>query len=101
MKYRLLPQALIDLELIGDYIAEHNPNAAVRLVDTLERRWDLLTLHPFSGAARRHCARHSPSSRRRISHLVPCRRGFSLNPARAAWPAQYRGRRRRLVIFSR
>ncbi|AZO67534.1 type II toxin-antitoxin system RelE/ParE family toxin [Mesorhizobium mediterraneum] len=56
MKYRLLPQALIDLELIGDYIAEHNPNAAVRLVDTLERRWDLLTLHPFSGAPREDIA---------------------------------------------
>ena len=50
MKYRLLPQALIDLELIGDYIAEHNPDAAIRLVNILERRWDLLTLHPFSGA---------------------------------------------------
>nr|WP_287305469.1 hypothetical protein [Mesorhizobium sp.] len=26
--------------MIGDYIAEHNPNAAIRIVDTLERRWD-------------------------------------------------------------
>jgi toxin ParE1/3/4 len=34
VKYRLLPQALIDFEVIGDYIAEHNPNAVVRLVDT-------------------------------------------------------------------
>ncbi|TJW99963.1 MAG: type II toxin-antitoxin system RelE/ParE family toxin, partial [Mesorhizobium sp.] len=33
MRYRLLPQALIDLEPIGDTIAEHNPNAAIRLVD--------------------------------------------------------------------
>ncbi|RWO98031.1 MAG: type II toxin-antitoxin system RelE/ParE family toxin [Mesorhizobium sp.] len=41
---------------MGDYIAEHNPNAAVRLVDTLERRWDLLTLHPFSGAPREDIA---------------------------------------------
>ncbi|WP_287086876.1 type II toxin-antitoxin system RelE/ParE family toxin [Mesorhizobium sp.] len=40
MKYRLLPQALIDLEIIGDYIAGYNPNAAIRIVDTLERRWD-------------------------------------------------------------
>nr|WP_292648446.1 type II toxin-antitoxin system RelE/ParE family toxin [Mesorhizobium sp.] len=37
-------------------MAEHNPNAAVRLVDTLERRWDLLTLHPFSGAPREDIA---------------------------------------------
>ena len=52
MKYRLLPQALIDLEVIGDYIAAHNPNAAIRFVETLQRRWDLLTLHPRSGAPR-------------------------------------------------
>ncbi|UVK48011.1 type II toxin-antitoxin system RelE/ParE family toxin [Mesorhizobium sp. AR07] len=52
MKYRLLPQAEVDLEDIGDYIAGHDPRAAVRLVDALERRWDLLTLHPFSGAPR-------------------------------------------------
>ncbi|MDX8445086.1 type II toxin-antitoxin system RelE/ParE family toxin [Mesorhizobium captivum] len=37
---------------MGDYVAERNPNAAIRLVDALERRWDLLTLHPFSGAPR-------------------------------------------------
>lgn len=47
MKYQLLPQAAVDLEDIGDYIASHNPNAAVRFVDALERRWSLLTLHPF------------------------------------------------------
>ncbi|MDX8453882.1 type II toxin-antitoxin system RelE/ParE family toxin [Mesorhizobium sp. VK9D] len=52
MKYRLLPQALIDLEAIGDYIAGHNPNAAIRFVETLQRRWDLLTLHPESSAPR-------------------------------------------------
>lgn len=52
MKYRLLPQAVVDLEGIGDYSASHNPNAAVRFVDALERRWNLLTLHPFSGAPR-------------------------------------------------
>ncbi|TPM38311.1 type II toxin-antitoxin system RelE/ParE family toxin [Mesorhizobium sp. B2-3-4] len=52
MKYRLLPQAVDDLEDIGDYIASHDPRAAVRLVDVLESRWDLLTLHPFSGAPR-------------------------------------------------
>ncbi|TIL72762.1 MAG: type II toxin-antitoxin system RelE/ParE family toxin [Mesorhizobium sp.] len=56
MKYRLLPQAVIDLERIGDYIAEHNPDAAIRLVNILERRWDLLTLHPFSGAPREDIA---------------------------------------------
>lgn len=43
-----------DVEGIGDYIAEHSPKAAARLVDALERRWTLLTLHPFSGAGIRH-----------------------------------------------
>ncbi|CCV14818.1 type II toxin-antitoxin system RelE/ParE family toxin [Mesorhizobium sp. STM 4661] len=52
MKYRLLPQAAVDLEDIGDYIASHNPNAAIRLVDALEKRWHLLTLYPFSGPLR-------------------------------------------------
>ncbi|QKC76823.1 type II toxin-antitoxin system RelE/ParE family toxin [Mesorhizobium erdmanii] len=47
MKYRLVPQAVADLESIGDYIASHDPRAAVRLVEALERRWDLLTLHRF------------------------------------------------------
>lgn len=56
MRFRLLPQALIDLEELGDYIAGHSPNAAVRLVDALQRRWDLLTLHPFSGAPREDIA---------------------------------------------
>ncbi len=63
MRFRLLPQALIDLEDLGDYIAGHSPNAAVRLVDAFQRRWDLLTLHPFSGAPREDIA---PS----IRHLV-------------------------------
>ena len=52
MKYRLLPQALVDLEAIGDYVAAQNPNAAVRLVEVLQRRWELLTFHPWSGAPR-------------------------------------------------
>lgn len=52
MKYRLLPQAESDVEAIGDYIAEQNPTAAVRLIEALVSRWDLLTLHPFSGAPR-------------------------------------------------
>ena len=52
MRYRLLPQAMSDVEGIGDYIAEHSPKAAKRLVDALERRLTLLTLHPFSGGPR-------------------------------------------------
>jgi len=41
-----------DVEGISDYIAEHSPKAAMRIVDALERRWTLLSLHPFSGAPR-------------------------------------------------
>jgi toxin ParE1/3/4 len=74
VKYRLLLQAAIDLENIGDYIAGHDPRAAVRLVDALERRWDLLTLHPFSGAPRDDIA---PSIRHLVvgDYLTLCRVG--------------------------
>ncbi|MEP6564109.1 MAG: type II toxin-antitoxin system RelE/ParE family toxin [Mesorhizobium sp.] len=47
---------MIDLEGIADCIAGHSPNAAIRLVEALERRWNLLTLHPFSGAPREDIA---------------------------------------------
>jgi len=56
VKYRLLPQAEVDLEAIGDYVAADNPFAAVRLVDAFEARWRLLALHPFSGAPREDIA---------------------------------------------
>jgi toxin ParE1/3/4 len=46
VKYRLLPRAESDVEAIADYVAARNPNAAIRLVDALESRWDLLSLHP-------------------------------------------------------
>lgn len=74
MKYRLLPQAAVDLESIGDYIAGHDPRAAIRLLDALERRWDLLTLHPFSGAPRDDIA---PGIRHLVvgDYLTLCRVG--------------------------
>ncbi|WP_244510718.1 type II toxin-antitoxin system RelE/ParE family toxin [Mesorhizobium sp. LCM 4576] len=92
MKYRLLPQALVDLEAIGDYIAAHNPNAAIRFVETLQQRWDLLTLHPRSGAPRDDIL---PGIRHLVvgEYLTFYRIGDDAieNPPRAAWPAQNRG----------
>ena len=52
MIYYLLDQARADLEGIAEYIAQRNPAAAVRLIDALHERWELLTLHPFSGKGR-------------------------------------------------
>lgn len=52
MIYYLLDQAEADLVAITEYLAERNPTAAVRLLQALHRRWDLLTDQPFSGKAR-------------------------------------------------
>ena len=52
MSYRLSDKAEADLEEIADYIAQRNPRAAVSLVQTLLRRWELLATQPRSGALR-------------------------------------------------
>ncbi|MHA6684035.1 type II toxin-antitoxin system RelE/ParE family toxin [Mesorhizobium sp. A556] len=52
MKYRLLPRAEVDIEEIGDYISKQSPQAAVRMIEAFEQRWNLLVLYPFSGAPR-------------------------------------------------
>jgi toxin ParE1/3/4 len=52
MSYRLTPAAEAELEEIGDRIALEDPLAAVRLIDALYRRWELLAEYPLSGAAR-------------------------------------------------
>ncbi|WP_245442346.1 type II toxin-antitoxin system RelE/ParE family toxin [Mesorhizobium hawassense] len=91
MRYRLLPQAAVDLEDIGDYIASHSPNAAVRFVDAMERRWSLLALHPFSGAPRDDIA---PGIRHLVvGEYLTLYRGQSRcdrNRPHIAWPAQDR-----------
>ncbi|WP_245331173.1 type II toxin-antitoxin system RelE/ParE family toxin [Mesorhizobium sophorae] len=90
---------MVDLENIGDYIAGHDPSAAVRLVDALQRRWDLLTLHPFSGAPRDDIAPAIRSSGRwRLPHSVPGRRRRDRNHPRAARQTQDRSRRPRFMI---
>ncbi len=50
MTYRLLPRAEADIEEIGDYISRQNPGAALRLIETFMRRWNLLALYPLFGA---------------------------------------------------
>lgn len=52
MTYRLAPTAEVDIEEIGDRIVLDNPAAAVRLIEALHRRWELLSAYPLSGAAR-------------------------------------------------
>ena len=49
MIYYLLPRAEEDLERIGDYLAERNPAAAVRLVDAFHEKWLRLTHFPYLG----------------------------------------------------
>jgi plasmid stabilization system protein ParE len=49
MSYRLTPAAEADVEQIADRIALENPSAAMNLIDTLHRRWELLAAYPFSG----------------------------------------------------
>jgi toxin ParE1/3/4 len=52
MSFRLSSRALIDLQSIVDYISDFNPNAAHRLVNRLEERWELLVTQPRSGVLR-------------------------------------------------
>jgi toxin ParE1/3/4 len=52
VNYRLKPQAKADIEAIGDYIARHNPAAALAIMSRFTRRWELLATQPYSGASR-------------------------------------------------
>jgi toxin ParE1/3/4 len=52
MGYRLSPKADRDLDDIISFISEHNPRAAVRLLDRLAVRWQLLATQPRSGVPR-------------------------------------------------
>ena len=52
MSYRLTPQAEADLEEIADYLSQHSPAAAVKLIDRLHAKWQLLATQPRSGAPR-------------------------------------------------
>jgi toxin ParE1/3/4 len=43
------PKSVLDLEGIRGYIAQHNPTAALRLVQKIIRRTDRIALFPKSG----------------------------------------------------
>lgn len=49
MKLFLTPQAISDLNQIGDYIRERNPQAALRVRDSIETSLKLLELFPYAG----------------------------------------------------
>jgi toxin ParE1/3/4 len=55
-RYRFTPQAQQDLNDIHDYLAQHNPAAAARLVDAIERRCQALANSPGMGRACGHLA---------------------------------------------
>lgn len=45
-----------DLIEIWLSIAKHNPEAADRVLDAIEKRWEQLSLHPYSGMPREEIA---------------------------------------------
>lgn len=45
-----------DLIEIWLAIARHNPEAADRVLDAIEKRWELLSLYPYSGMEREEIA---------------------------------------------
>ena len=53
MSYRLLPQAELELEEIGDHIAEDSPANAQRFIERLTRKFVVLGRNPRIGRARR------------------------------------------------
>ncbi len=54
--YRLTPEASRDLENIGDHIAEANPAAALKVVDSIEERCRALARMPEMGRVRAELA---------------------------------------------
>ena len=62
-RYIISPGALADLDDVWDHIAEENPMAADRLMESLYERFRLLGTQPLMGEARPDLAldvRHSP-----------------------------------------
>ena len=50
--FRLARQADADLDEIADYIAEHNPNAALHEIERLHGKFVLLAANPLLGESR-------------------------------------------------
>jgi toxin ParE1/3/4 len=51
-KYRVLPQALRDLDAIADYILDDDPSRAISFVDELWARFRQITERPLSFPSR-------------------------------------------------
>jgi toxin ParE1/3/4 len=49
MDYRLAPRADNDLDEIWSYIAQDNPSAADRFIDSLGEKFAMLAAHPHAG----------------------------------------------------
>ncbi len=54
--YLLTPQAVHDLEEIHDFIAADNPNAALRFIDLLEEKFEMISQTPSMGRIREELA---------------------------------------------
>src|SRR5690242_16474025 len=54
--YRFTPQAQQDLNDIYDYVARHNPVAAARLIEAIERRCQAVANSPGMGRGCTHLA---------------------------------------------
>jgi toxin ParE1/3/4 len=67
-KFFVAPEALDDLELIGTYIAQDNPEAADRVIDAAYRLCQVLADHPELGRLRRF-PNHTPLDLR--SFVIP------------------------------
>ena len=50
--YRLSPQAKLELEEIGDHIAEDSPGNAKRFIERLTLKFEMLGRRPMIGRAR-------------------------------------------------
>lgn len=103
MGYRLLPAAQADLERIGDYIAERDPGAAVRLLDRIHSRLRKLAALPASGTPRedirpntrmvvigRYIVLYRPTAPRGIEvvRILHGRQSLSLDEMRRADPIE-------------
>jgi toxin ParE1/3/4 len=52
MKVEYSPRAIADLQEILEFVAQYNPHAAVRLIDSLEERCTKLATSPAVGTMR-------------------------------------------------
>lgn len=59
----LAPEALDDLDLVWVYIAQDNPEAADRVIESTYKTCEILAAHPELGRLRRFPGNHPPNIR--------------------------------------